>query len=339
MRDKALKIGLAVLLAISVAGNIWMLKIIKKAQNEIDALNSQLARVTDQTMDLEEQEKNLQTMLGQATEDVYIHIPGLEKEYTFLWMSDLHIITENDEIAEADIETVKNRRESFKNSQGLYTDEFWTQISGNFDDFGVDALLFGGDMIDHAATMNIECLKQGLDGLNTPYLYVRADHDSIPFYCTVQDTNAAATLHASIDGYEKVSLIEFDDLCIVGINDSTSQLSNDALLEFQDIYAKGKPIILVIHVPLQSLVDTSLEEHSKEVWGDRSLIWGEDCYYRPNETTREFLNIIYSEDSLVKAVLGGHLHFSWDGRLTQNTRQHVFSPSYTGNIGIIRVGN
>ncbi len=36
------------------------------------------------------------------------------------------------------------------------------------------------------------------------------------------------------------------------------------------------------HVPLQSMVDTTLAEQSKEVWQDRALIWGEDCYYVPD---------------------------------------------------------
>lgn len=278
--------------------------------------------------------------LENITEDVYIHIPGLEREYTFLWMSDLHIITENDEIAAEYLETVESRRESFKNvANNMYTDDYWLRLSSDLDAWGVDAFLFGGDMIDHAANENIACLKQGLDGLDTIYLYVRADHDSHPFYCMVRDKDVVAALHTDIDGYEEVSLIEFDDLCIVGINDSTEQLSEAGLQKFKDIYAKGKPIILVTHVPLKSLCDTSLEECSKEVWGDRALVWGEDCYYTPDEITQEFLDMIYGENSLVKEVLGGHLHFSWDGQLTENTRQHVFAPAYMGNIGIIRVGD
>lgn len=373
MKHRVLKIVLVVLLIISIAGNFYMLKATADAQDEVDALNGRLAAAGNQIAELQKQlagyeemqeyfadlqarleqgdlqieelknsvmESNTQTEpLENITEDVYIYIPGLEKEYTFLWMSDLHIITENDEIAADNLETVTSRRELFKNAADMYTDDYWLQLSSGLDAWGVDAFLFGGDMIDHAANENIACLKQGLDGLDTAYLYVRADHDSIPFYCMVQDMDAVTALHTEIDGYEEVSLIEFDDLCIVGINDSTEQLSEAGLERFKDIYAKGKPIILVTHVPLNSLCDTSLEEYSKEVWDDRALVWGEDCYYKPNEITQDFLDMVYREDSLVKEVLGGHLHFSWDGQLTENTGQHVFAPAYTGSIGIIRVGD
>lgn len=279
------------------------------------------------------------TDLGISTEEINIHISDLDKEYTFLWLSDLHIITKNDEIAAEDSETVAERRKSFMNSAGMYSDEFWLQLSGSLDDWGADALLFGGDMIDHAANANIACLKEGLDNLDTPYIYVRADHDYAPYYCAIQDESAVAALHAEIDGYEEISLIEFDDLCLVGINDSTRQISAAALQKMKDVCAKGKPIILITHVPLSSLCDTSLEKESKAAWADRALVWGKNCTYSPDETTQEFLNLVYSEDSPVKEVLAGHLHFSWDGQLTENTREHVFAPAYSGTIGIVKVGD
>ena len=276
---------------------------------------------------------------GISTDEINVNISGLEKEYTFLWLSDLHIITENDEIAAEDLETVAGRRESFKNTVGMYSDEFWLQLSEALDAWGADAIFFGGDMIDHAANANIACLKEGLDKLETPYLYVRADHDYAPYYCAVKDESAVAGLHAEIDGYKEISLIEFDDLCLVGINDSTRPISAAALQEMKDICGKGKPIILITHVPLNSLYDTSLEEESKAVWDGRALIWGENCTYAPDGITQEFMDLVYAEDSPVKEVLAGHLHFTWDGQLTENTGEHVFSSAYLGNIGVIRVGD
>lgn len=274
---------------------------------------------------------------GISTEEIDIHVPGLKKEYTFLWLSDLHIITDNDEIAVEDLETVEGRRESFKNAVGMYSEEFWLQLSKALDDWDADALIFGGDMIDHAANANISCLKKGLDNLDTPYLYVRADHDYSPYYCAVKDEDSIAGLHAEIDGYEDISLIEFEDLCLVGVNDSTRQISEAALQKMKDICAKGKPIILITHVPLDSLYDTSLEEESKMVWGDRALVWGENCAYTPDRITQEFIDLVCAEDSPVKEVLAGHLHFSWDGQLTENIGEHVFLPAYQGNIGIVKV--
>ncbi len=60
------------------------------------------------------------------------------------------------------------------------------------------------------------------------------------------------------------------------------------------------------------------------------------CNYNPDETTQELLDLIYAKDSPVKEIVCGHLHFSWDGSLTENTHQHV-SPAIGKTVGIITV--
>ena len=46
--------------------------------------------------------------------------------------------------------------------------------------------------------------------------------------------------------------------------------------------------------------------------------------------------MIYAKDSPVKEIVSGHLHFTWDGDITESTRQHVFSPAFQ-KIGVITV--
>ena len=59
--------------------------------------------------------------------------------------------------------------------------------------------------------------------------------------------------------------------------------------------------------------------------------------YKPNNITKQYLDMIYSEDTMVEQVLAGHLHESWDGMLTQQVPQHIFAPAFRGNIGIIHI--
>lgn len=83
---------------------------------------------------------------------------------------------------------------------------------------------------------NILCMKQGTDKLQTPFIYIRADHDLGPFYCKEQNIERVNELHSQIDGIKEVPYIEFDDLCIIGINNSTSQITPNALNEIKEIY-------------------------------------------------------------------------------------------------------
>ena len=97
-------------------------------------------------------------------------------------------------------------------------------------------------------------------------------------------------------------------------------------------------VLLITHVPFHSLVDPSLGEKSASRDGQkRNLTWRKGCYYSPNATTQDFLDLVCANDSPVFAVLAGHLHFSWHGQLTKRTSQHLFEPSYRGNIGVISI--
>ena len=55
------------------------------------------------------------------------------------------------------------------------------------------------------------------------------------------------------------------------------------------------------------------------------------------DTKSYFDNLIYSEDTAVKSVVAGHLHHTWEGQLTENVNQHIFTPAFEGCIGIIRI--
>lgn len=283
------------------------------------------------------QEMEKETALVLEEESVSVHIPGLKHTYRFIFMSDLHIIVESDEVSEGSLENVRARHEMFQSVNGVYSASLWEELPEFFNTQHTDAILLGGDMIDYASAANITALKKGINKLDAPVMYVRADHDYNPYNCEGLDKKDMKKLHESIDGYEELPIIEFEDMCIVGINNSTKQISKGQLKKFQEAVSLGKPMILLTHVPLASKVDASLQEESKKAWQDRALVWGKGCSDEPNKNTEEFLEMVYDADSPVKAVVCGHLHFAWEGKLTENCMQHVFSAAYPGRYGVITV--
>ena len=134
-----------------------------------------------------------------------------------------------------------------------------------------------------------------------------------------------------------MSYQEYDHMVILSWNNSTNQLTEAGLNIAREAAAIGKPMILLTHVPVQSLVDDTLGSSSKEHWQDRMLLWGKDCYYYPDGNTQELLNMIYAEDSLFQEILCGHLHYTWDGMVTNRVHEHVFSPAFSHNVGWITI--
>ena len=279
--------------------------------------------------------------LGLTFENITLEVEGLKRDYVFLWIADLHVIAEDlGEVAPDDLETVLARREkAFRNPQSKMTSlQIWQELVPCVNQSRADAVLFGGDICDFGSLSNIQVIKNGLAQLQKAFLYARADHDIAPWWLAERKTDEVNALEHSIDGNEPIQVLEAEDLLVVSFNVSTSNLPEDGLRRFKQLYAKGKPILLITHVPFHSLVDPSLGEKSASRDGQkRNLTWRKGCYYSPNATTQDFLDLVCANDSPVFAVLAGHLHFSWHGQLTKRTSQHLFEPSYRGNIGVISI--
>ena len=299
----------------------------------------------DKPMELKKTALNIDeataTKLGLTFETIEIPIVGLKKDYAFLWIADLHVIANDlSEVEEKSMNIVKSRIDkTFRNpNNGLTALENWQMMPEVFNKSGADAVLFGGDICDFSTLASIRVLKEGMHKFTIPYMYARADHDISSWWLATRYTKEINELEKSIDGYEPLQVLEFDDLIVVGFNNATSNLSEAGLKRFKEVYAKRKPIIINTHVPFNSLVDKDYAEMCMSKDSQRrNLSWGKDCFYKPNAYTQEFLDLVCADDSPVVTVLAGHLHFPYHGMLTNKISQHLFVPAFKGNIGVILV--
>lgn len=85
-------------------------------------------------------------------------------------------------------------------------------------------------------------------------------------------------------------------------------------------------------------MDSSLRTAAYEIRGSYYL-WGLGDHWVPNGNQVKFMNWIYAEDTNVKAVIGGHLHFGYDGvKLADNgVYEYICPPTYTGAVSVFDV--
>lgn len=291
-----------------------------------------------------------------TVEEITVEIPNLKEEYELAWVSDLHMITNHEpaeDVMPEYIETLIGRYEFFKTADGMYSDELWPEIVKylNYNEF--DGIIFGGDMLDYYSESNRQVFMEDFEKLreDVPVLYIRADHDyeynyggeALPEVKTHE-------LHTTIDGDElSDKYLDFDEFIMIGVNGSTKDMPAHQYDIIASQYEKGKPVIIATHVPYESLYDNtdgeipedfdSLEEHSMKA-KNKVYYWtyfSQQGQYVPNEITRKYQDLIYSQDTLVHQVLAGHVHAKWDGMISEKVRQHIFTPAYEGVIGIIHV--
>lgn len=267
-------------------------------------------------------------------------LPGLSRPYRLLFVCDLHLIAENDpQVNEKDrAESEQRRTQMFGNSYGDSA-AYWAKLAPVLDSYGADLIVFAGDMLDYASEATVALLADGLAQIETPYLYLRADHDTEPFY--TDETLDRADTYALQDAVADNSTLLFHDLGeirVVGWNYSTEQMPAmlaEALGALATDSGADTPVIFVTHVPLAPLSDTSLSEASRRVFNDRSLLWGTDCYYVPDPVTAQGLQTVYDGTLPVRHVFAGHLHFRHDGMLTESCEQHVLLPAFGDAVSVV----
>ena len=140
------------------------------------------------------------------------------------------------------------------------------QVSENKIQYHADAVLFAGDMIDYLSTENIKCFKIGLDQIKTPSMYVRSDHDVGIGYTPNISKSYANQLLQEVGKNESIYLMEYEQLLVLGINNSASQITKQQMEEITNIYNNAtKPIVVVTHVPINSMIDNGLKKASLEL--------------------------------------------------------------------------
>ena len=279
------------------------------------------------------------------TDEIVVEIEGLEQEYTIAFVNDMHMITDHESgnVTEDNMAVVRERYETLSvTEEGIPSEELWPEVIKylNYNDF--DAVIFAGDILDYCSNSNIRVLKAGLKELkysDDKIMYLRSDHDYGGWYggagFTDSDGFILQTFVLDSDDSEKV--IEFDEFMIVGINQSYRNISEQTHEIIDRNLDKEKPVLIATHVPFYSDVDDSLEELSMEV-RNRIYYWSKDgVSYVPDEETQALIDRMYADDSNVVQILAAHMHSSWDGYVTDRLKEHIFAPSFQGNIGIIHI--
>ncbi len=306
------------------------------AASENDA---QTPAETEESIQYPEPDYNL------TLEEIYVPLEGLSREYKIAWVSDLHLITDHEPggVSEGSMIKINNRYKTLSvTDDGVHAEDLWPDIVKCLNTGNYDGIIFGGDMMDYCSVSNMETLKKGYDELRYDkehILYIRADHDYGAWYVgdnfTQQDIYH---LHEELDGDDpEKKYLDFGEFVLIGINNSNKNITDENFSIVEKQYEKAakekKPVIAVTHVPYGSNVDSSLKELSMKV-RNKPYYWvGPD--YQPNDTMWDYLNFIFSEDTQVKQVLAGHLHAPWDGMITDQLREHIFSPAFSGTIGVI----
>ena len=276
-------------------------------------------------------------------QDIAVHehrltVEGLEEEFNLFFMADTHISLCDDRDSDI-MEKAVSRYEMFRSKEGIGSEESFRDMIGYVTESNPDLLILGGDILDSAMWKSIDYVTESLQKLEFPWIYEMGNHDfeyGLEYFSPKCYSEYLPRLHEITDTYEGWQKIEYDEFIVFAVDDHNNQISEEALLAFQEIYDLGKAVILISHVPLEPQTADDLWQKSNEVWGasangnSRVLLGEHSCV--PNEVTAEFIELVTAAESPVLLVLSGHVHFYHEGKLTDKIQQIVTGAGFNREL-------
>lgn len=260
--------------------------------------------------------------------DTELIIDGLEQEYVFMHISDLHMnvcdsLSDENEIAEGkeSEKTWLNLREYFANSFGepfdeehkIPSEEAMDKMLSYAREMKPNALLLSGDILNYTNGGSVRALRRKLAEYDGKYMFVPGNHDG--------GTSCGLTK----DG---VQVLDFGEFLLVGIDDSNRSVSDLQLTELKALCAIGKPIIMLQHIPIMTEVN-------------REYLTGFGEYFsidiKSDDKNAAELAKLEAEDPAIKAILCGHIHGHRELGISEGKRQLSASSGLVGFIHRVTV--
>ncbi|MBQ8279991.1 MAG: metallophosphoesterase [Roseburia sp.] len=266
-----------------------------------------------------------------------IVIPGVEGEYEFLFLTDLHLAIKTREDV-GPFGNADDRIAAFSNIKGTVSSKHLPQWVDYANKKEFDAVLMGGDIIDYYSDANAAYLSEYISKLKMPCLFTLGNHE---LFSPWEEAVPAESVIYDFFKEKNTAFqtIEFEEFVICAIDNETYQVNPESLTAMQDWLAANpdKPMILLAHVPFYTENDRALLETSVSVWGQALVIGTGEGTRDTTGVSREFLDLILAEDGPVVAIFTGDNHFYHKGNLTDSVTQWVGAPAYAGDGMVIRV--
>ena len=274
---------------------------------------------------------------GEAT----VVIPGLTKEYKFLHITDTHVSAYSDEEIKSWSATRLNnnvaRRAAFV-ADGLYAEERFPMFFDYADKIGADGMFLTGDLIDFPSEKNVSMLYSNASSINGKAIFCLGNHDwnYSDDYMTGNSYALYKPLFSELCGGDPdIAVVEYDEFIVAAIDNSADMVTQETVDKFFKLYEKNKPIILLLHVPLNA--DT-LAPDVMAAWGGRNITMGIGAMGEGWQSVRDFYtSVCLDENTPVVAVFAGHVHFNHVDTFPNGVTQYVTSAGYFGDCRVVTV--
>lgn len=259
-----------------------------------------------------------------------LRIPGLTRAYTLLQISDAHVVVARQEDGEAAFARAKRQIEAWAHG-GFSPAEVFEEILAYTEQERPDALLMAGDCVDYVSTSNAAYMAEKLSALSVPVLYAFGNHEGGNYDEIIPDPRSCYPTYASVMGDDPaLQSMDLGDVLLVAMDDCDRRITPAQLAAFRRLSEAGKPIILLMHIPVCT---EAITPSVMQRWNHTFMIGNLES----TPETLEFCELVKSPDAPVKAIQAGHVHFAHEGEFASGRTQYTSAPAFEGFVRRLRI--
>lgn len=262
-----------------------------------------------------------------------IQIRGLKKRYTFLHITDTHVVCFGKDESITRIEYAKPRKALFSKN-GITPDVRLRAYIDYANSVGVSGVLLTGDIIDFPSPENLDVLKESLAALRVPYIYVAGNHDWSYFdnYQTRDSVlRERPLLRPFCGGDEDFHAMRIGELTFAALDNTMDVYRPGTADRLKEVLDTVENVIILQHAPLYC--DTL---HADTVKGWKKDITLGGLGIAPDDSAEKIRKLLTSSPS-AKAILCGHLHFSHEDLIDGVLPQYVTPLSSYGDVTLFEI--
>lgn len=254
-----------------------------------------------------------------------IIIQGLQGKYHFLHITDTHAGRAN--LVWDDITAAERLAEyvAYANAENL------------------SGVLLTGDIIDNPSAENLAFLKEQLERLQVPYLYIPGNHDwsFADNYHTEEAIRRDWPLLAPFCSGEEIFQVKrIGEISWIGIDNSIDMYWPGTAAKLQETLEdpQNDNVIILQHIPFAcgTLTQASLRRWGKVLTLGGNLPEQGTCKETETDRTADIKEMILRAEN-VKALICGHLHVDHQDMLTEKVPQYVSNEACFGEAALFYI--
>lgn len=270
-------------------------------------------------------------------EETCIKISGLKNEYHFLHISDVHFAhaSEDDSIKAKEYAIAKTKQWSPTGSSSW---ECWDLLEEYAKDKPqIEALVITGDFLDYYSHNCFARARERVEDFPAKVYITPGNHEVDDG--VAKETDVKTYFHEYYDplmcGNADFWVKDYEEFLLVGINNGKREITEVQLDRLKEQMKRKVPMILVMHIPLES---EAVLDAIKKRWGE-----DEDRYFifegkkDQSAISKEFAELIKRPDSPVVAILAGHIHAACEGEFASGKMQYTAAPLHEKYIREITI--